>query len=254
MDTDPARFAHVADFGVDEHIWHHVCTKPINDGGRGPKELTGMVNLTRDQHGRVRVRLLDLVPRRSGKAYADWLEQRGPEFRGGVKVAALDLFQGYKTSIDYKLQDSVAVLDAFHIVELATAAVDECRRRAQQETLGHRDRRGDPLYGIQNMLRAGQEALTDKQWDRFCRRRDRSRRSPPAKVVGVVVRPTAPFGLSSPQPRASTQDRRARSGDVHELPGARNHQTRPDPQTMEHYSEPSTVCCHLRQTPQCANR
>ena len=40
--------------GVDEHVWHHVSTKPIEAGGRGPKELTGMVDLTRDAHGRTR--------------------------------------------------------------------------------------------------------------------------------------------------------------------------------------------------------
>ena len=84
-----------------------------------------------------------------------------------MKVAALDPFQGYKTAIDDKLEDAVAVLDAFHIVKLGTAAVDECRRRVQQETLGHRGRKGDPLYGIQNLLRAGAEKLTDKQWARF---------------------------------------------------------------------------------------
>lgn len=167
MAADPARFQDVASLGVDEHIWHHVSTKPIGKGGRGPKELTGMVDLTRDQHGRVRARLLDLVPGRSGKAYSDWLTERGEVFRTGVKVAALDPFQGYKSSIDDKLEDAVAVLDAFHVVKLGTAAVDECRRRIQQETLGHRGRKGDPLYGIQNLLRAGSEKLTEKQWERF---------------------------------------------------------------------------------------
>jgi len=167
MAADPARFENVSTLGVDEHIWHHVSTKPMDAGGRGPKELTGMVDLTRDQHGRVRARLLDLVPGRSGKAYSDWLEERGEAFRKGVKVAALDPFQGYKTAIDDKLEDAVAVLDAFHIVKLGTAALDECRRRVQQETLGHRGRKGDPLYGIQNLLRAGAEKLTDKQWTRF---------------------------------------------------------------------------------------
>ena len=52
-------------------------------------------------------------------------------------------------------------------MKLGTAAVDECRRRVQQETLGHRGRKGDPLYGIQKLLRAGAEKLTDKQWTRF---------------------------------------------------------------------------------------
>jgi len=167
MASDPARFEHVTTLGVDEHIWHHVSTKPVQDGGRGPKELTGMVDLTRDQHGRVRARLLDLVPGRSGKAYADWLLERGESFRKGVKIAALDPFQGYKTAIDDQLEDAVAVLDAFHVVKLGTAAVDECRRRVQQETLGHRGRKGEPLYGIQKLLRAGAEKLTDKQWTRF---------------------------------------------------------------------------------------
>ena len=85
----------------------------------------------------------------------------------GVKVAALDPFQGYKSAIDDQLEDAVAVLDAFHVVKLGTAAVDECRRRVQQETLGHRGRKGDPLYGIQKLLRAGAEKLTDKQWTRL---------------------------------------------------------------------------------------
>ena len=167
MAADPARFENVTALGVDEHIWHHVSTKPIEAGGRGPKELTGMVDLSRDQHGRVHARLLDLVPGRSGKAYADWLHERGEGFRTGVKIAALDPFQGYKSAIDDQLEDAVAVLDAFHVVKLGTAAVDECRRRVQQETLGHRGRKGDPLYGIQKLLRAGAEKLTEKQWTRF---------------------------------------------------------------------------------------
>ncbi len=46
--------------------------------------MTGMVDLTRDQAGRTRARLLDLVPGRSGKAYADWLKDRGEPFRKEV--------------------------------------------------------------------------------------------------------------------------------------------------------------------------
>ena len=88
---DPSRFDGVTSLGVDEHVWHHVSERK-----RGPSALTGMVDLTRDQHGRVRARLLDLVPRRSGKAYADWLNARGEAFRKRVQVATLDPFHGYK--------------------------------------------------------------------------------------------------------------------------------------------------------------
>ncbi|MBC9955552.1 ISL3 family transposase [Yimella sp. cx-51] len=167
MAADEDRFAGVSDLGVDEHIWHHVSTRPVEDGGRGPKELTGMVDLTRDAHGKVRARLLDLVPGRSGKAYADWLAQRGDAARAGIKVATLDPFHGYKNAIDDQLDDAIAVLDAFHVVKLATQAVDEVRRRVQQEIHGHRGRKGDPLYGIRNILRCGAERLTERQTARL---------------------------------------------------------------------------------------
>lgn len=32
-DQDPSRFAGVSILGVDEHVWHHVSTKPVEDGG-----------------------------------------------------------------------------------------------------------------------------------------------------------------------------------------------------------------------------
>ena len=160
--ADESRFDGVTTLGVDEHIWHHVDPRK-----RGPKELTGMVDLTRDSRGKTQARLLDLVPGRSGKAYATWLDDRGDAFRKNVQVAALDPFAGYKTAIDDKLEDATAVLDAFHVVKLGTAAVDEVRRRVQQDTHGHRGRKGDPLYGIQTILRAGAENLTQKQQARL---------------------------------------------------------------------------------------
>jgi len=167
MDEDESRFDGVTTLGVDEHIWHHVSTKPVAEGGRGPKELTGMVDLTRDSKGRVRARLLDLVPGRSGKVYGDWLHQRGKTFRDRVRVATLDPFHGYKNAIDEHLADAVAVLDAFHVVKLGTTAVDQVRRRVQHATLGRRGRKGDPLYGIRTILRAGRERLTERQHARL---------------------------------------------------------------------------------------
>jgi transposase len=122
-----------------------------------------MVDLTPDPDGRPRARLLDLVPGRSGRAYSDWLQQRGEAFRATVEVATLDPFHGYKNAIDDQLEDATAVLDAFHVVKLGTQAVDEVRRRVQQQIHGHRGRKGDPLYGIRTILRCGQEKLTDRQ-------------------------------------------------------------------------------------------
>lgn len=160
--ADSARFDGVAMLGVDEHVWHHVDQRK-----RGPKMLTGMVDLTRDEHGRVRARLLDLVPGRSGTVYGDWLTTLGKAFRDGVQVATLDPFRGYKNAVDEHLQDATAVVDAFHVVKLATACVDDVRRRIQHDTLGHRGRKGNPLYGIRTILRASRDRLTDRQHARL---------------------------------------------------------------------------------------
>jgi len=162
LDRDPSRFDGVEVLGVDEHLWHHV-----NPVGRGPREFTGMVDLTRDKAGHTHARLLDLVPGRSGKAYATWLQARGPEFIKGVKIAALDPFRGYKNAIDDHLDDARAVLDAFHVTKLGYQALDQVRCRVQQDTLGHRGRKKDPLYKIRRLLVTGIERLSPRQWYRL---------------------------------------------------------------------------------------
>jgi transposase len=166
--ADESRFDGVTTLGVDEHVWHHVS--PLR---RGPKELTGMVDLTRQPDPKnpdkmvVKARLLDLVVGRSGPAYAAWLHERGEAFRKRVQVATLDPFRGYKNAIDDQLADAVAVLDAFHVVKLAGHALDEVRRRVQQEIHGHRGRKNDPLYRIRNILHAGAEHLSERQHARL---------------------------------------------------------------------------------------
>ena len=112
-------------------------------------------------------RLLDLVPGRSGTVYKNWLEERGEDFRSGIQIATLDPFQGYKNAIDDQLQDATSVLDAFHIVKLAGDAPGEVRRRVQQDTTGHRGRKGDPLYQIRLLLRASRDRLTPRQKERL---------------------------------------------------------------------------------------
>ena len=63
------------------------------DTDEGPRELTGIVDLTRGEEHPT-ARLLDLVPGRSGTVYKNWLEERGEDFRAGVQIATLDPFQG----------------------------------------------------------------------------------------------------------------------------------------------------------------
>ncbi|GGF47987.1 hypothetical protein GCM10010922_24830 [Microbacterium sorbitolivorans] len=75
----------------------------------------------------------------------------------------MDGFTGYKTAAGEEIPDAVAVMDPFHVVALFGDALDKTRQRVQQETLGHRGRRGDPLYGCRRLLRTGLGLLTQHQ-------------------------------------------------------------------------------------------
>ncbi len=59
------------------------------------------------------------------------------------------------------------VLDAFHVVRLGQAAVDDVRRRRQQQTLGRRGHRDDPLYRGRRLLRRRFSTLSERQWTRL---------------------------------------------------------------------------------------
>ena len=98
---------------------------------------------------------------RSGAVYKAWLKAQPDGFVDGVEQAALDPFRGYANAIHDGLPEAVAVLDAFHVVRLGTQVVDEVRRRVQQDTLGRRGHKHDPLYKIRGLLRHGVEHLTE---------------------------------------------------------------------------------------------
>ncbi len=58
-------------------------------------------------------------------------------------------------------------MDPFHVVRLAGDALDQCRHRVQQDTIGHRGRKGDALYAARRTLHTGADLLTDKQKQRL---------------------------------------------------------------------------------------
>ncbi len=78
----------------------------------------------------------------------------------------MDGFSGFKTATSEELPDAVPVMDPFHVVRLGGEALDECRRRVQQELHGHRGRKGDPLYTARRTLHTGADLLTDRQHER----------------------------------------------------------------------------------------
>jgi len=153
--AEPARFEGVRVIGVDEHVWRHTR--------KGDKYVTVIIDLTGIRDGSGPARLLDMVEGRSKRAFQTWLADRTKAWRDGVEVVAMDGFTGFKTATSEELPEAVAVMDPFHVVHLAGEALDQCRRRVQQSTYGHRGRKGDPLYSARRTLHTGAGLLTDKQ-------------------------------------------------------------------------------------------
>ena len=152
---DPTRFDGVAVLGVDEHVWRHTR--------KGDKYVTVIIDLTPIRDGTGPARLLDMIEGRSKQAFKTWLADRDQGWRDQVEVVAMDGFTGFKTAASEELPAATAVMDPFHVVRLAGDALDQCRRRVQQELHGHRGRKHDPLYRARRTLHTGAGRLTDKQ-------------------------------------------------------------------------------------------
>src|SRR4051812_7483671 len=151
---DPDRLKGVEALGVDETAFLAA------NGRQHTQFVTGMVDVSAS-------RLLDVVQGRSGTVLCEWISAQPQPWRDGISVAALDPFRGYATALRTSLPHATRVLDAFHVTRLGFAAVDDVRRRVQQETTGHRGRKNDPLYRIRRVLRRGHEHLSDIAWDRL---------------------------------------------------------------------------------------
>ncbi len=105
--------------------------------------------------------LLDVVAGRTADAPARWLAGRDPVWLRRIQWAVMDLSGPYRSTFESMLPDATQVADPFHVVRHATAKLDECRRRVQNETLGHRGRNIDPLYRARRLLTRASERLGD---------------------------------------------------------------------------------------------
>jgi len=152
---DPDRFEGVRVIGVDEHVWRHT---PYGD-----KYVTVILDLTPIRDRRGPSRLLDMIPGRSKRVFKTWLASQPDTWRERIEIVAMDGFTGFKSAAAEELPDARAVMDPFHVVRLAGDALDECRRRIQQELHHRRGRATDPLYKARRMLHTRSCLLTPRQ-------------------------------------------------------------------------------------------
>ena len=145
----PGRFDTVEALGLDEALM--VRRGPLASSRSSPPRSSTSG----------RGQLLDVVPGRSGTEPMAWLAARGKEWCEGVRFATLDLSGPYRRVFTLMTPGAVQVADPFHLVRLANAKLDECRRRVQNDTLGHRGRKTDPLYRCRRLLTKAEERLDE---------------------------------------------------------------------------------------------
>ncbi len=144
----PERFGSVTALGLDETSF--VREPPYHQ----THFVTSIVDVAAGQ-------LLDLVDGRGGEGSKAWIKARSPEWRAAVTHGTLDLSSAYRAVFVSELPEATLVADPFHVVKVATTKLDETRRRVQNETMGHRGRKADPLYRCRRLLTRAEERLSE---------------------------------------------------------------------------------------------
>ncbi|MGA7272296.1 MAG: ISL3 family transposase [Acidimicrobiia bacterium] len=149
LEADTRRVGRVTALGLDETLFARFGT------WRTQAWATSIVDV-------VTGTLLDMVEGRDSQGPIAWLEARGIDWRAHVRYGVLDLSGPYRAVFNQALSHVTQVADPFHLVKLANSKLDECRRRVQNETLGHRGRKHDPLYRARKLLVMAQARLDDQ--------------------------------------------------------------------------------------------
>jgi transposase len=146
---DPARIGQVTAVGLDEVLfarqgpWRtHAWSTTIADVGCG--------------------QLLDVIPGRSAAGACRWFDARPSGWCEQIAWAVLDLSGPWRLTFDTMLPWATQVADPFHVTKLANQRLDEVRRRVQNETLGHRGHKHDPLYRSRRLLTKADERLDER--------------------------------------------------------------------------------------------
>jgi transposase len=146
---DPARIGEPIALGLDETLFCRL----------GPwRRQSWSTSIVDVEAGR----LLEVVPGRSGVEPCRWLAERGEPWLANIRWATLDLSGPYRAVFDTMVPNATQIADPFHLVKLANSKLDECRRRVQNETLGHRGRKTDPLYRARRLLTRAHERLDER--------------------------------------------------------------------------------------------
>ncbi|WP_201733599.1 transposase [Acidithrix sp. C25] len=111
--------------------------------------------------------MIDIVESRSFTEVAKWVKKRPTHFRERIAYGTLDMSNSYAAVFSVTLPKATQVVDRFHVIKLATTALDGVRRRLQLERTGHRGRKDDPLYRSRKLLVMKGKNLDEKTTKRI---------------------------------------------------------------------------------------
>jgi transposase len=151
---DPQRIGRVRQLGIDETSF--LAANRIH----ATVYATGLVDLERHV-------VIDMVHGNSAADLRRWTQGADPRWLAGIKVVATDLAESFRAGLSPGLDHARRVADPFHVVRVANRCLDKVRRRVQNDTLGHRGRKPDPLYRIRKLLLTGNERLDHRGRDRM---------------------------------------------------------------------------------------
>jgi transposase len=152
LDADVERVGTVEALGLDETLFFRKgrwriqqwCSSVVDVGGPGRS-----------------AKLIEVIEGRTAAKVSAWLDEQPDQWRHAIRWGVLDMSGPYRKVFDDSLGHVTQIADPFHVVKHANTKLDECRRRVQNETHGHRGRKHDPLYKSRRLLTKAHERLDE---------------------------------------------------------------------------------------------
>ena len=147
LDADHHRVGPVDAVGLDETLF-------VRRGRFRRKQwATSIVDVDTGQ-------LIDLVPATTAVKVEGWFNSQPADWCRWIQYGVLDLSGPYRKVFNSTVLEHVTqIADPFHVIRAANQRLDDCRRRVQNQTLGHRGHKDDPLYRIRRSLTMATERL-----------------------------------------------------------------------------------------------
>ena len=148
LDADRKRLNATTAIGLDETAFVKLRSKKAKDFAT---TIADVANKS----------IIEVLSSRDYIEVAGWINKQPDSWKSRIRYGALDMSATYSAVYSQMLPKALQVVDPFHLVQLANRYLDAVRRRVQNEQLGHRGRKGDPLFRARRVLLTGEERLDE---------------------------------------------------------------------------------------------